>query len=310
MRISCGQALERQLSGDYPVCISGRHCAENKEMIGNWASETNIDDDIIEKVQGTLTVDMIMTPRKELSCCKPTDNMEEIILGNTNGYSAFPVVDEHDQIIGIFRTDEPTKALEEAGIAVCSKMEALSEKLLIGANDHILDYVMDSVNRPIQLVVSDRRIIGLVTPSDLQQLPVRVMLFSLITSLEIAMMRLIDTSYPGGYISWHKFLSSCRRKRVNDTIKESKNKDLFVRDILYTQLADKRDIMSKGKLLEGRRSRTQIEDIFKPIIDLRNNLFHANNYANTEQAASLLPDTIRSIIDIKDQILRAAKELT
>ena len=280
-------------------------------MIDNWASETDIDDDVIEKVQATLTVDMIMTPRKGLSCCKPTDNAEEIISSNTNGYSTFPVVDEHDRIIGIFRADEPMETSGEAGITVCSKMQALSEELLIGAKDRIIDYVKDCVSRPIQLVVSDRRVVGLATPSDLQQLPVRVILFSLITSLEIAMAKLIEAKWPGpgGYDCWHKFLSPCRKVKIDNNIMEAKRKeeDQFVREILYTYISDKRDIISKENLLG--LSSTKLGKIFKPIITLRDNLSHANDYANTEQKASQLPDTIRSIIDVKDKIVKAAKEI-
>lgn len=309
MRISCGQALERQLAGDYPVCTSSRHCAENKEMTGDWASETNIDDGMIEKVQATLTVDMIMTPRKELSCCRPTDNMEKIISSNTNGYSAFPVVDEHDCIIGIFRADESTEALGEAGITVCSKMESLSEKLLIGAKDRILDYLQDSASRPIQLVVSDRRIVGLVTPADLQQLPVRVMLFSLITSLEISMAELIHNRWPSGYTCWHKFISCSRRKRILDKMNKSKKSDQFSKDILYAEISDKRDIIGKGLLLGKRRTRTNLKKYFEPIIDLRDNLSHANDYANTADKAAQLPYTIQAIIQIKKEISESTKEI-
>ena len=277
-------------------------------MVGNWASDTDINDDVIETLQADLTVDMIMTPRERLSCCKPTDSAEEIVSNNANEYSAFPVIDKHNHIVGIFRTDERTEISRDTEITVCSKMQILSEGLLIGAKDRILDYVMNSVNRPIQLVVSDRKIVGLVTPSDLQQIPVRVMLFSLITSLEIAMARLIDVKYPRGYICWHKFLSPGRKMKVNDAIQESKNKDLFVRDVLYTQVADKREILAKGNLL-GRTS-TNLGNHFKPIIALRDNLSHANDYANTEEAAHKLPDTIKSIIDIQKEILKAAKEIS
>ena len=62
-----------------------------------------------------------------------------------------------------------------------------SEDIVIGADASIIDFVTTADERQTRLVVSGDRVAGLVSLSDLQQLPVRAALFTLITRLEIAM---------------------------------------------------------------------------------------------------------------------------
>ena len=67
---------------------------------------------------------------------------------------------------------------------IADYFEPLSEDHLIGADASIIDFVMQAENHPVRLVVSDDEVAGLVSLSDLQHLPVRAAIFTLITSLE------------------------------------------------------------------------------------------------------------------------------
>ncbi|MGO4843671.1 hypothetical protein AB4144_66485, partial [Rhizobiaceae sp. 2RAB30] len=78
------------------------------------------------------------------------------------------------------------------------KYEALREAHLIGADASILSFVKEADTRPFRLLVSERGIVGLVSLSDLQKLPVRAALFGLVTGLEMAMTDAILTHDPEG----------------------------------------------------------------------------------------------------------------
>ena len=66
---------------------------------------------------------------------------------------------------------------------------------MIGADASIIDFVMAAHECPTRLVVSGDRVAGLVRLSDLQHLPVRVAIFTLTTSLEIAMAKRIESEW-------------------------------------------------------------------------------------------------------------------
>jgi hypothetical protein len=93
------------------------------------------------------------------------------------------------------------------------------------------------------LVVSNSGIIGLVSLSDLQRLPVRAVLFSVITGFEITMMEVIKRSFSSDE-DWLCCLSEGRRKKIKDTIAESHRGDGFVDALLFTQFCDKAALLS------------------------------------------------------------------
>jgi hypothetical protein len=148
----------------------------------------------------------------------------------------------------------------------------LTEEYLIGADASILDFVLDADQRPCRLVVSGARIVGLVSLSDLQRLPVRAALFALITGFEMAMADSIRKVHSSDG-DWLKFLGKSRQQKIEGEKAKSKVDDSYVDSLLFTQFCDKREIV-KQQFPEERRD--PLGEALIRIEGLRNNVAHAN----------------------------------
>ena len=128
--------------------------------------------------------------------------------------------------------------------------------------------------------------------SDFQKLPVRAALFTLITSVELVMATCIGAvTWPDGADSWLALLSQKRRKKTRDKIDQSKQNDSFINEVLHTQLADKCTIIRKRKLIPG--SQKKLTRDFSAICTLRDQVAHANYYAETPTKALNLCSLVR-----------------
>lgn len=153
-----------------------------------------------------------------------------------------------------------------------------------------------------KLVVSGDGVAGLVSLSDIQQLPVRAALFALVTSLEMAMAMAIERKWPNPE-DWISLLSDGRRKILMDQIAQARHRDGFISEIAFTQISDKADLVCKGQMLSGSRKSRARE--FVKIRDLRDNLAHANSYADTPTEAKTVCQIVRSVYQLKDELLKA-----
>lgn len=226
-----------------------------------------------------LTVRMIMTPRSSFVICAPDESIAEVMQRNqTDRFSFIPVMNS-EHFVGLLHTERWFR--EDIPNAQASDhLEPLSEKNLIGGNASILDFVMAADTRPCRLVVSGERIEGLISLSDLQQLPVRSALFAMITGFELCMSDLIRDRHTEE--SWLSLLSIDRAKKISDEISQSKRADGFVDALLFTQFSDKSTIirrtLSKNELGISKRC---LQEILNELRKLRDNLAHANEYAAT-----------------------------
>ena len=175
--------------------------------------------------------------------------------------------------------------------------EPFSESHVIGADASIIDFVMTADKRPTRLVVSGDRVAGLVSLSDLQHLPVRAAIFTLITGLEIAMAKRIEEEWHGNDTGWLELLSEGRQAKLSHEMKAAREKDGFVSAIVFTQISDKATIIRKRKLAPGSGRE------FDAIRDLRNNIAHSNYYAETPEDARRVCGVVRNIRLITEGLL-------
>ncbi|MCE2492053.1 MAG: hypothetical protein J4F40_05530 [Alphaproteobacteria bacterium] len=139
---------------------------------------------------------------------------------NTEPYDFLPVVvpgdGQQDQIVGLCHA---AKFFDETPGEGCIKQHyaPLSEEYLIGADASIPDFVTDADKKPCRLVIFGANIVGLVSLSDLQKLPVRAALFAPITGLEISMFEAIKREYPDDD-DWKRHLSGGRREKIDKEI--------------------------------------------------------------------------------------------
>jgi hypothetical protein len=171
-------------------------------------------------------------------------------------------------------------------------MQRLDETHLIGADASILAFIRQAHERPLRLVVSADRVSGLISISDLQQLPVRAALFAVVTHLETLMAELIRWSF-GDASSWLPLLAAARRRKIEEEIAQGHKNDVFVDPVLFTQLCDKRDILLNTEPCNAHDS-SWVSDM-KRIEHLRNALAHANEYASSRDAATQVCKTVHTM---------------
>ena len=275
-------------------------------MKTRWATGSDVGPDVLERLHCSLTVDMIMTRRARLQVCRPDETARAVMARNIHNFSFLPVVDETRRILGLYQAErwfgkEPPQQL------IGDDFELFSEELVIGADASIVDFVTRADQRPTRLVVSGVRVAGLVSLSDLQQLPVRAALFTLITCLEMAMAKRIEKEWhrddPSG---WLELLRDERQADILKAIDKAKKKDGFVSEIVLTHFSDKATIICKKGLVPG--SASQLECNFDAIRKLRNDIAHSNYYAETPNAARKVCAVARTILQINEDMLLGVED--
>lgn len=273
-------------------------------MTPRWPSDDEIGDDIFETLHSGLAVALIATERKRLMTCSLDESLSVVVQrSKEKQYDHLPVTnDDGGDIVGLLHTRECARYASRTE-RVKGHFRPLSEGDLIGVNASILDFIKDADSKPCRLIVSESEIMGLVTLSDLQRLPVRAALFALITGLERTMAGAISEQYKDEN-EWCGLLSEGRRKKVWEKVVKSKQDDGFVNTLLFTEFCDKRDILlhffpsSLGK----EKLRCQLEEIE----ELRNKVAHANDYATTQTEAQRVCAVVRNLLEIREEIVHLA----
>ena len=246
-----------------------------------------------------LTVELIATPREDLTMCNPDHPLVDVLNNSSESYDYLPVVDT-GTIVGLLHArplrdgDHPFPAGP-----VRQYMEQLSDRNLIGADATILDFILDLDSKPFRLVVSKATIAGLVTWADIQKLPVRAAIFALVTGLEITMTKAIVKQYPNDK-DWLIHLSTERQNKIQEYYSDACNNDSVVDRVLYTQFCDKTTIIRRA--FEFNTSKTQLKKRFGRMERLRNAVAHAHDYASTVTLAQEVATTIRYLLQLTDEI--------
>jgi len=117
---------------------------------------------------------------------------------------------------------------------------------------------------------------AVVTSADLQEAPMRMWLFGLVTLSEFLMTRMIERRLPDG--AWKPSLSAGRLERAETLQQERRRRGQEVPLYECLQFADKGDILLKyepARALLGFESRRQGQEFFRRMESLRNSLAHS-----------------------------------
>ena len=135
------------------------------------------------------------------------------------------------------------------------------------------------------------RVNGIVTWSDLQKPPVRMWLFGVITLIEMAFTRLIETLFPND--EWTSLLSPARRRKAEDFHRERRRRSEGARTLRLidcVQFSDKGQVLAKddvARRIIGFPSRKRGEQSVKAIVSLRDKLAHAQDIV-TDDGSSIV----------------------
>jgi hypothetical protein len=274
--------------------------AMTERFTSSWASgRIGVDPaEALKPLEDGLTVRLIAIPRNALRTCSCDEGLAAVVDRNNQMPEQFdfiPVTDVQcaerpPRIIGLIELVPFHNCIIEQHQLIRDQMRPLSEDNLIGADAGILAFVRDADRHRCRLVVSGCEISGLVSLSDLQKLPVRAALFTMVTHLEMVMASFIRRECSQGS-EWLGRLSENRQQMLRIEIENAKRNDSFVDELLFTQFADKITIIKKSPLIGSNKSLFRKE--LERVRELRDALAHANVYAANRESAIRVCETTR-----------------
>jgi CBS domain-containing protein len=269
-------------------------------MVNRWASSNlSGEGDVFKALHAGLTIDLISTPTAALRTCTAHEPISDVVERNPEEFDFIPVVDENQRYVGMFNALAQRDRRTLGTVWQC--FSPLSEDNLIGADASILGFLLDADRRPCRLVISGARIVGLVSISDLQRLPVRAALFALITGFEMTMADFIRHTCLEDR-DWLKLLTDKRQRKIEDERSKAKADDSYVDMLLFTQFCDKKEIVEL-QFLEARRE--ALRDVLDKIERLRDSAAHANEYASSRGEAEGVCEAVRELLNLRDELQAA-----
>jgi hypothetical protein len=149
---------------------------------------------------------------------------------------------------------------------------------LVAESMPLMDLLTILIDTDRVFVLDRNRVSGVVTRADLQKDPVRLLLFGLVTILELYMLNLIKMHYLND--SWQNILKPARLKKAEQEFQRLKrdNQELGLEECL--QFCDKRVLCVANENIRkvlGIRSKSEGKSVLEDIERIRNNLAHAQD---------------------------------
>lgn len=212
------------------------------------------------------TVDRIMTPTAKLAAW-PVDG-DPVALWRNDALRRFDLVPASD-----------AKRIGAVWVRAEQEPRQLTRDWLLSQGTPIaelLDLFADS-GRAGFFVIYGQSIQGLVTPADLNKLPVRAFLYSLIGDLEMNLGALVAEMFDNDLDRLLESVSGKRREYLEKELQvmEEGNADIDVVELLY--LSDLISIIGKNEALRsplGYTSRSAVKDDLGGLNELRNDIMH------------------------------------
>lgn len=211
---------------------------------------------------GTFTPTLVFAPAGADARSWLADNYLE--------FDQFPVQRQGATVGVLDRRDHP------AGACVAEVMTALHEDLIVSADMPLADLIPVLHTTHYRLIVRGGHIDGLVTQSDLLKLPVRMLLFGLLTHLELCLRELIRQQMRPD--DWLALVDPRRRLALGAEVGRLQAGRFDLNPLEVTNLSDVIAVLEHKRLFNG-RFRTEMDEIRK----LRNSVAHAKTYVASPQ---------------------------
>jgi len=170
---------------------------------------------------------------------------------------------------------------------------------VVQASASLSDVVCGLADAPRLFVKLLGTVGGVVTKSDLGKPPVRMWLFGMVTLIEMRFSRLIEQYCPGD--SWQRFLSDARVQKAEELLAERARRNQRVTVLDCIQFSDKGQIIARNeeiRRLTQFESRRRVEQVFKEVERLRNNLAHSQDIITSDwQIIVQLTENLDRIIE-------------
>lgn len=267
-----------------------------------FSDERHLND--FKSVQGQLTVSNIMTPREEFICCSANEPVQNVIDRIPTIYDAVPVIDSTDTtdtsapILGLLHRDRiPSRKMRAAD---CADPSAITEAH--PANRKLLFYIHGLSGNPVEFVTDGSNVVGLVTPYDLERLPVRTALFAQIIDVERLMGDLIQERFPDT-AEWEDRVPPSLREELRKGLERAQSRDGSGQAILSIGFGVKINLLTD--CFEGTQDQPWIKQERHEIRIFRNNVAHGAPFPDVME----LPTQVRNLLRLRSLIESRILEL-
>lgn len=198
-----------------------------------------------------------------LITCKSEEELSQFL----EKYPEFDIVplEQDGQIVAIIEKDSQIR-------------KPIDISMLVSAEESLLNFLPYLEQQSFYLVLKGTEIHGIVTRSDVIKLPVRLLIFTLVTHLEMVMSDIIKNE-GGKEDEWKKHLSKDQLNRLKGLEKKLRSENINPSLIELTYFDDKFAIVGKIRSLGA-----HFESEMKSIQNLRNTIDHSKEYAQNETA--------------------------
>lgn len=231
----------------------------------------------------------------------------EIIAHPPDVWSAEASLDEHmarakehhydRAFLGRVRSDGTSFWIDEVLDARDGRREPITPRHLLACSTPLSSAIRFLTRSEFALILTGDRVTGVVTRADLNALPVRVMLFTLMTHAEMMLTEAILREYSGD--SWLSKLTPSGRETVEALHAKKVKADADTRLVDCASLAYKCDVAGNTPQLVsalGYESKTQFKADRELFVKLRNRLAHNLALPRPETEEVCPEDTLRDAL--------------
>ncbi len=191
--------------------------------------------------------------------------------------------------------------IDELGEGPCAQYcHPIQEAKILSGNAHLSELVVALDQVPYFFVNFLGEISDIVTRADLDDPPVRMWLFGLITLIEMRFLTLIKRRFPDD--GWQQYLSNNRLEKAAVLQQERQRRKQDPQLLECLQFSDKAQIVIRDEQLRqqiGFQYRRQAEQAIKNLEKLRNNLAHAQDIVSLDwQTIVNLSENLEAVIEI------------
>ncbi|MFG6637042.1 hypothetical protein ACGYJ8_13860 [Sulfitobacter sp. 1A12126] len=269
-----------------------------------FSDERHLSD--LKSVQGQLTLSNIMTPRHEFICCTADEPAHSVMERIPAVFDAVPVIDSADSadtsapIIGLLHRDRVPFKNKTIRAADCVDGSAITQAH--PSNRNLLVYIHGLTGHPVEFVQEDGQVVGLVTPYDLERLPVRTALFAQIIDVERLIGDLIRERFPDTD-EWERLIAPNLRDELQKGLARARGAESSGHAILSVGFGVKLDLLTH--CFDGTQHRSWVVQERHEIRIFRNNVAHGAPFPDVMQ----LPGQVRNLIRLRTLISNRIAEL-
>ncbi len=211
-------------------------------------------------------------------------------------------------VLGLADQGRTTGYITRDGLTggVCKEaLRPLQPDELVAESTPLLDVLALFKTYKRLFVIEGNAVKYIVTQGDLQKAPVRMLLFSLVTLLEMHMLRLVRLYYPDN--SWKENLKADRLESAEKVhvSRQMRNEAVDLADCL--QFCDKRDLLLKHEKARGamKLSKRKGKDFLARAESLRDNLAHGQDLVTSKGWEEIieLAEEIETLVTTFENIL-------